>query len=96
MAWEFHVRNGAPLLLVSRIPPLVLALLLSWYVVRRLGQSALQPAVLISLVAVSLSFRLVFEDNIFSYYFMALAVTLIVSTSSAAVSEKRSWLGSRW
>lgn len=78
VAWELHVRNGAPLLLVSRIPPLVLAFVLSWYVVRRLGQSALQPAVLVSLVAVSLSFRLVFEDNIFSYYFMALAVMLVL------------------
>ena len=45
---------------------------------RRLGRSALQPAVLISVVAVSLSFRLIFEDNIFSYYFLALAVLLVV------------------
>ena len=78
MAWEFHVREGASLLLVSRLPPLVLALALAWFVVRRLGQSALQPAVLIALVAVSLSLRLLFEDNVFSYYYMALAVTLVV------------------
>jgi len=78
LAWEFHVREGASLLLVSRLPPLVLALALAWFVVRRLGQSALQPAVLIALVAVSLSFRLLFEDNVFSYYYMALAVTLVV------------------
>jgi hypothetical protein len=76
--WEFHVRGGASLLLASRLPPLVLSLALAWYVVRRLGPAALQPAVLISLVAVSLSFRLVFEDNIFSYYYMALAVTLVI------------------
>jgi hypothetical protein len=76
--WELHVRGGAQLLLASRLPPLVLSLALSWYVVRRVGQSALQPAVLISLVAVSLSFRLVFEDNIFSYYYMALAVSLVL------------------
>ena len=68
---------GAPLLLASRLPPLLLSAALSWFVVRRLGRSALQPAVLISLVAVSLSLRLVFEDNIFSYYYMALAVTLV-------------------
>jgi hypothetical protein len=78
VAWEFHVRSGASLLLGSRLPPLVLSLALAWYVVRRLGPSALQPAVLVSLVAVSLSLRLVFEDNIFSYYYMALAVSLVV------------------
>ena len=78
LLWEFHVRSGAGLVLASRLPPLVLSLALSWRVMRRLGHSALQPAVLIALVAVSLSFRLVFEDNIFSYYYMALAVTLVV------------------
>jgi len=76
--WEFHVRVGAPLLLASRVPPLLLSFVLAWYVVRRMGQAALQPAVLISLVAVSLSLRLVFEDNVFSYYFMALAVCLVL------------------
>jgi hypothetical protein len=76
--WELHVRSGASLVLASRLPPLVLSLALSWYVLRRLGASALQPAVLMALVAVSLSFRLVFEDNIFSYYYMALAVSLVV------------------
>ncbi len=76
--WEFHVRMGAALVLGSRLPPLLLALALAWYVVRRLGSSALQPAVLISLVAVCLSFRLVFEDNIFSYYYMAIAVALVI------------------
>ena len=78
VAWEFHVRSAASVLLVSRLPPLILSIALAWYVMRRLGRSALQPAVLISVVAVSLSFRLIFEDNIFSYYFLALAVLLVV------------------
>lgn len=76
--WELHVRLGAQLLLASRLPPLLLSVALSWYVVRRLGRFALEPAVLIALVAVSLSLRLVFEDNIFSYYYMALAVSLVL------------------
>ncbi len=76
--WELHVRAGAPLLLASRLPPLILSFALAWYVRWRLGQAALQPAVLVSLVALSLSFRLVFEDNVFSYYFMALAVALVL------------------
>jgi hypothetical protein len=78
VGWEAHIRTGAALFLGSRLPPLVLALALSWYVVRRLGRSALEPAVLISLVALSLSFRLVFEDSIFSYYYMPLAILLVV------------------
>ncbi len=78
VVWEMHVRVGAPLLLVSRLPPLLLSLALAWYVVRHLGPSALHPTVLLSLVAVSLSFRLVFEDNLFAYYFMALTVVLVV------------------
>ncbi len=45
---------------------------------RRLGGSVLEPVPLISLIATSLSFRLVFEQNLFGYYFMALAVLLIV------------------
>lgn len=75
--WETHLA-GAPLVLVSRVLPLVLSLLLAWWVVRRVGRSVLQPAILVSLVAVCLSFRLVFEQNIFAYYYMALAVSLIL------------------
>ena len=93
--WEFHVRGGASLLLASRLPPLVLSLALAWYVVRRLGPAALQPAVLISLVAVSLSFRLVFEDNIFSYYYMALAVTLVILDVVRGRSDRPWWPGWR-
>ncbi len=74
--WEAHVRGAASL--GSRLPPLVLALALSWYAVRRFGPSVLQPAMLISLLAVSLSLRLVFEDSIFSYYYMALALLLVI------------------
>jgi hypothetical protein len=76
--WELHVRVGASLVLASRLPPLLLSLALSWYVLRRLGPSVLQPIALMSLVTVCLSLRLVFEDNIFSYYYMALAVSLVV------------------
>jgi hypothetical protein len=47
-------------------------------VVRRVGRAALQPVVLVTLVALSLSLRLVFEQNIFGYYYMALAVTLVL------------------
>ena len=75
--WEFHLPSTV-LVQISRIAPLVLSLVLAWLVQRRLGPAVLQPPALISLVAVSLSLRLVFEDNLFSYYFMALAVILVV------------------
>lgn len=77
VVWEFHL-HGATLVLLSRVLPLVLAFLLAALVVRRTGRYAMKPIVLISLVALSLSLRLVFEQNIFGYYYMALAVALLV------------------
>ena len=77
MLWELHL-NGAPLVVVSRIVPLALSLVLAWLVAKRLGPGALQPSALIALVAVSLILRLVFEENMFGYYFMALAVSLVL------------------
>jgi hypothetical protein len=70
--------RGAPLVFSSRVLPLALSLMLSWWVVRRLRSAALEPVALVSLVAVSLSLRLIFEQALFGYYFMALAVTLVL------------------
>ena len=75
--WELHLK-GALLVAVSRIFPILLAMALAWWATRRLGSSLLEPVPLISLVATCLSLRLVFEQNLFGYYFMALAVSLIV------------------
>ncbi|HVA07464.1 MAG TPA: hypothetical protein VNG12_12065 [Acidimicrobiales bacterium] len=75
--WEIHLPSTL-LVQVSRIAPLVACFLVAWLVQRRLGSAALQPPALVSLVAVCLSLRLVFEDNLFSYYFLALAVILVV------------------
>jgi len=58
--------------------PLALSLVVAWFVAQRLGRMALQPPALIALVAVSLSLRLVFEENMFGYYYMALAVCLVL------------------
>jgi hypothetical protein len=52
-------------------------MLASW-AARRLGSALLEPLPLASLIATSLSLRLVFEQNLFGYYFMALAVMLAV------------------
>ena len=78
VVWELHL-HGALLVLVSRVFPLLASLLLSGYVVRRVGRAALQPNILVPLVALSLSLRLVFEQNVFGYYYMALAVALVLA-----------------
>lgn len=74
---QLHLQ-GNGLLVTSRVLPIVLAALLAWWVSRRLGPEALEPVPLLSLLALSLSLRLVFEQNLFDYYFLALAVMLIV------------------
>jgi hypothetical protein len=62
----------------SRIVPLELSLVLAWFVARRLGDAVFEPVPLASLMALSLSLRLVFEQNLFGYYFAALAVMLVL------------------
>jgi hypothetical protein len=64
----------------SRVLPIVLSMVLAWWLVRRLGAATVRsPIPLAALVALSLSLRLVFEENLRNtYYFMALAVMLIL------------------
>jgi hypothetical protein len=77
LVWETHAR-GATLFIVSRVLPPLLALGLAWWAVRRLGPRALETVPLISLIATALTFRLALESNLWGYYFMPLAVMLIV------------------
>jgi hypothetical protein len=70
--------HGGIMVFASRIVPLELSLVLAWWVGRRLGPSVLEPAPLLSLVALSLSLRLVFDQWLYGYYFMALAVVLVL------------------
>jgi hypothetical protein len=71
--------QGALLFMVARLVPLLLSLLLAVWVVRRLGRRrALEPVPLLSLIALSLSLRLVFDSSLYGYYFMAIAVALVV------------------
>jgi hypothetical protein len=67
-----------PLLIESRLLPIILAMMLAWWATRRLGSSVLGPLPLVSLIATSLSFRLVFDQYLYGYYFMALAVALVL------------------
>jgi hypothetical protein len=75
--WELG-HSGTAVVVFSRLLPIVLAVALSWWSVRRLGVAAASPVAMMSIVATSLGPRLVFEQSIFEYYFMALAVTLIL------------------
>jgi hypothetical protein len=64
---------------VSRVVPLELSLVLAWWAASRLGAAVVrQPALLISLCTLSLSLRLAFEASLIGYYFMALAVMLVL------------------
>jgi hypothetical protein len=75
--WELHL-HGALLVGASRIAPILMSMLLAWWALRRLGPSVREPLPLVSLVATSLGLRLVFEQNLFGYYFMALTVSVIM------------------
>ena len=77
VVWELHL-YGAPVVLLSRVVPVALSLALSWWASRRLGPAALEPVPILAVVALSLGLRLVFEQNLFGYYFMALTVTLVL------------------
>jgi hypothetical protein len=72
-----HLSSGATGF-ISRVVPLELSLVLAWWVAKQLGSSVREPVPLLSVVALSLSFRLVFEQNLLGYYFMALAVMLVI------------------
>jgi hypothetical protein len=74
---QFHV-HGATLFALSRVLPIVLAMALALWMRRRLGHSILEPLPIASLIATSMTLRLVFEVNLFGYYFMAVAVMLII------------------
>jgi hypothetical protein len=75
--WELDL-HGLLLLFLSRILPVATSATIAWWMLRRLGRGALEPAALLSLVAVSLGLRLVFEQNFYLYYFMALSVSLVL------------------
>jgi hypothetical protein len=77
MISDLHMK-GFPLYVASRIFPIALAAMLAWWAKRHLGSAILQPVPLMSLIATSLVLRLVFEVNLYGYYFMAVAVTLVM------------------
>jgi hypothetical protein len=77
LTWELHL-TGSSAVDVWRIMPILISATLAYWTIRHLGQAALDPVPLMALVATSLSLRLVFEEGLYGYYFMAVAVSLIV------------------
>jgi hypothetical protein len=75
--WELHL-TGAAAFTIERLAPIVLAAALAWWARRRLGDDALEPLPLVSLLAAALALRLVFEVSLWPYYFMAASVLLVL------------------
>jgi hypothetical protein len=70
--------HGPLLFALSRFLPIGLAMLVAWWAAQVLGPALFEPIPLVALVALWLSFRLVFEVNVWGYYFMAIAVALVL------------------
>jgi hypothetical protein len=70
--------DGNTLYAVSRVLPVAAAITLALWIRQRHASALRDPVILLSLVAASLTFRLVFEVNLWGYYFMAVTVVLIV------------------
>jgi hypothetical protein len=77
ITYELHITGSAAIDL-WRLFPIVVAAGLAYWTSRRLGRAAFEPVPLMALVATSLSLRLVFDEGLYGYYFMAVAVSLIV------------------
>lgn len=75
--WELHA-TGATEFLVERIAPIILASALAWWTKRRIGNIALEPLPLVSVLATALALRLVFEITWWPYYFMAATVLIVI------------------
>jgi len=69
--------HGTALFLVARVLPVLCALAIALWVARRLGPRVTEMETLLSLLATAICMRFVFEENLFGYYFMALAVSLL-------------------
>ena len=75
--WESGMR-GAVLTFAARVLPVLIALTFALWIRRQLGTQALGALPLVSLIATSMSLRLAFEEGLFGYKFLALAVMLVL------------------
>ncbi len=77
VVWELTQR-GASLFALSRVAPVLAGVAVVALARRRLGDRLYESTTLLSLVGVLLGLRLVFEVNLWSYYFAALATLILL------------------
>jgi hypothetical protein len=75
--WELHLTSTSANDALRALPVIAAAILALW-ARRRLSNTVMEPAILLSLLATSMAFRLVFEGGLYGYYFMASAVSIIL------------------
>ena len=63
---------------VLRALPVIAVVVLALWARRHLSNAVMEPAVLLSLLATSMTFRLVFSGGLYGYYFMASAATIVL------------------
>ena len=81
--------------LLTRVTPVILSALGAVWARRRYGDKVTEPAVLIALMTLGLSWRLLFEINVYGYYFMAMTAGFIVTCAVTGrfVPYVVAWLG---
>ena len=95
LLWELRL-HGPALVFGARMLPILVAIGLAWWALRRLGSGVLEPIPLLSLVATCLSLRLVFEEGLFGYKFMTLSVMLVLLSLVPVRSRDDSSPGWYW
>lgn len=70
--------HGLPLFLIARVAPIVAAAIIAYWIRRRTPNSHQRPDLVVAVVAAGLLMRLVFEENLFGYYFAGIAILLVV------------------
>ena len=84
--------HGVALFLIARVLPVLCALAIAIWAVRRLGPRVTEVETILSVLATALCMRLVFEENLFGYYFMALAVALLCIDGLRGRVSGRVWV----
>ena len=77
IVWETGLR-GPLLVFGARVLPILVGMAIAWWALRHLGSRVLEPIPLVALLTTTLSLRLVFEEGLYGYKLMALAVMLIL------------------
>ncbi len=78
---------------VARILPVVLSAALSVWAARRLGADIIQPQYLMPVIGISFALRLLFEMNMFGYYFAAVYVFALLSLAFARLNARAMAVG---